>query len=139
MEQRQVREGDTVDDGSRKDELLKQAVADGAADAREVEREGSVRRPLIRATLKHPDGAPPPPREPPLFTMHQQTGGNGQGAPQAGRKQGRERGGQPRPSNDRRHAGGASGNGRSSGNQAQSDGRSGSRSRSSRRGRGRSR
>lgn len=139
MEQRQVREGDTVDDGSRKDELLNQAVADGAADARDVEREGWVRRPLIRATLKHPDGTPPPPREPPLFTMHQQADGNGQGAPQANRKQGRGRGGQSRPFNDRRHAGGEPGNSRSSGNQAQPDGRSGSKSRSSRRGRGRSR
>lgn len=34
--------------------------------------EGPVRRPLIRATLKHPEGTPPPQREPPVFTMHQQ-------------------------------------------------------------------
>ena len=46
--------------------------------------EGSVRRPLIRATLKHPGGAPPPPRQAPVFTMHQQEqqsgsqGGRGQ-------------------------------------------------------------
>ena len=33
--------------------------------------EGPVRRPLIRATLKHPEGTPPPPRQPPVFTMHQ--------------------------------------------------------------------
>ena len=137
MEQRQVREGDTVDDGSREDQAMKQAVADTGDDVREAEREGSVRRPLIRATLRHPDGTPPPPREPPVFTMHQQTGGNGPDAPQADRKPGRGRGGQSRSFNDRQH--GAAGNRRSSGNQAQSDGRSGSKSRSSRRGRGRSR
>ena len=37
--------------------------------------EGPVRRPLIRATLKHPEGTPPPPRQPPVFTMHQQERG----------------------------------------------------------------
>lgn len=138
MGQRQVRESDTVGDGSRKDEVMKQAVADATADAREVEREGSVRRPLIRATLKLPDGTPPP-REPPLFTMHQQTGGNGEGAPQANAKQGRGRGSQPRAVNDHRHAAGTPGNNRASGNKALPDGRSGSKSRSSRRSRGRSR
>ena len=137
MEQRQVREGDTVDDGSREDQAMKQAVADTGDDVREAEREGSVRRPLIRATLRHPDGTPPPPREPPVFTMHQQTGGNGPDAPQADRKPGSGRGGRSRSFNDRQR--GAAGNSRSSGNQAQPDGRSGSKSRSSRRGRGRSR
>ena len=139
MGQRQVREGDTVDNGSREDQVVKQAVADAGDDTRDAEREGSVRRPLIRATLKHPDGTPPPPREPPVFTMHQQTDGNGREIPQANRKPGRGRGGQPRSFNDRRQAGAAPGDSRSSGNQAQPDGRPGPKSRSSRRGRGRSR
>ncbi len=40
--------------------------------------EWPVRRALIRATLKLPEGAAPTPRQPPVFTMHQQTrGGNG--------------------------------------------------------------
>ncbi len=37
--------------------------------------EGPVRRSLIRATLKHPEGTPPSPRQPPVFTMHQQERG----------------------------------------------------------------
>ncbi len=41
--------------------------------------EGPVRRPLIRATLKHPNGAPPPPRQAPVFTMHQQEQNGAQG------------------------------------------------------------
>ncbi len=137
MGQRQVREGDTVDDGSHEDQVMEQALVDAGDDARDAEREGSVRRPLIRATLRHPDGTPPPPREPPVFTMHQQTGA--WEAPPANRKQGRGRGGEARPFNDRRHGAGVSGNSRSSGNQAQPDGRAGSKSRASRRGRGRSR
>ena len=37
-----------------------------------------VRRALIRATLKLPEGTAPAPRQPPVFTMHQQTrGGDG--------------------------------------------------------------
>ena len=139
MGQRQVREGDTVDDGSREEQVVNQAVVDAGGDAPDGEREGSVRRPLIRATLKHPDGTPPPPREPPLFTMHQQPGGDGRDASQANRKPGRGRGAQSHSFNDRRQGGGAPGNSRASGNQAQPDGRSGSKSRSSRRGRGRSR
>lgn len=139
MGQRQVREGHTVDDGSREDQAAGQAVADTGDDARDAEREGSVRRPLIRATLRHPDGASPPPREPPVFTMHQQTGGNGGDAPQADRKQGRGRNGQSHSLHDRRYAAGGTGGSRSSGNQARPDGRPGSKSRSSRRGRGRSR
>lgn len=135
MGQRQVREGDTVGDGSREEQVVNQAVVD----AGDGEREGSVRRPLIRATLKHPDGTPPPPREPPLFTMHQQPGGDGRDASQANRKPGRGRGAQSRSFNDRRQTGGSPGNSRASGNQTQPDGRSGSKSRSSRRGRGRSR
>ena len=139
MGQRQVREGDTVDDGSREDQVIGQQAVDAADDTRDAEREGSVRRPLIRATLKHPDGAPPPPREPPVFTMHQQMDGDGRDASSANQKPGRGRGGQPRSPNDRRHAGGAPGNNRFSGNQAPREARPGSKSRSSRRGRGRSR
>lgn len=139
MGQRQVREGDTVDDGSREDQVMKQAVAETGDAGPDAEREGSVRRPLIRATLKHPDGTPPPPREPPEFTMHQQPGGDGSDAAQANRKQERPRAGQSGSFNDRRHVGGAPGNNRSSGNQVRPDGRPASKSRSSRRGRGRSR
>ena len=139
MEQRQVREGDTVGDVSHEEQVMNQAVVDGGGDARDGEREGSVRRPLIRATLKHPDGTPPPPREPPLFTMHQQPGGDGRDASQVNRKPGRGRGAQSRSFNDRRQGGGSPGNSLASGNRAQPDGRSGSKSRSSRRGRGRSR
>jgi hypothetical protein len=142
MGQRQVREGDTVDDGSREDQVMNQAVAEAGDGARNGERDGPVRRALIRATLKHPDGTPAPPRDPPVFTMHQQTGGNGWDAPPQAGKQVPGRGGQPRSFNDRRHAGGAPGapgNNRSSGNQAQPNGRPGSKPRSSRRGRGRSR
>ena len=47
--------------------------------------EGPVRRPLIRATLKHPEGTPPPPRQAPVFTMHQQE----RGGSSAGRGQNR--------------------------------------------------
>ena len=40
--------------------------------------EWPVRRALIRATLKLPEGAAATQRQPPVFTMHQQTrGGNG--------------------------------------------------------------
>ena len=40
--------------------------------------EWPVRRALIRATLTLPEGALPTQRQPPVFTMHQQTrGGNG--------------------------------------------------------------
>ena len=133
MGQRQVREGDIVDEGSREDQVMPAAEAGGDA-----EREGSVRRPLIRATLKHPDGTPPPPREPPVFTMHQQADGNVREGPPADRKPARGRGGPPRPSGDRRNSGGAPGGNRSSGNQAPREARPGSRPRS-RRGRGRSR
>lgn len=41
--------------------------------------EWPVRRALIRATLTPQDGAPPAQREPPVFTMHQQTRGNSGG------------------------------------------------------------
>ena len=50
------------------------AKTDGGGDASE---EGPVRRPLIRATLELPEGAPATPREPPVFTSHQQARGTG--------------------------------------------------------------
>ncbi len=45
----------------------------------------SVRRPLIRATLERPEGAPPPARQAPVFTIRENTGREGGG----------ERGGRP--------------------------------------------
>ena len=54
-----------------------QAVADGASERGEGE---SVRRVLIRATLKPQEGVPPTPRQPPVFTMHQQPRGGASGA-----------------------------------------------------------
>ena len=183
MGQRQAREGNTVDGYERRDgqvttETVSAATADGVgvtrprsgngaqadpgaspgappatAGARNGDGDG-VRRALIRATLTHPAGAPPPPREPPLFTMHQQSGrgntgntanvgntanaGNTWGGQQP-RKAGRGRGGQSRSFKDGRAAGGQPGNSYPSGNQARPDGRPGSKPRSSRRGRGRSR
>ena len=49
--------------------------------------DGPVRRPLIRATLKHPEGTLPP-REAPVFTMHEQPRGgasSGRGPNRGGR------------------------------------------------------
>ncbi len=54
------------------------ADADPTADGSSVpERrdDGPIRRPLIRATLKHPEGTLPP-RQPPVFTMHQNQPGS---------------------------------------------------------------
>lgn len=89
-----------------------------------VERdEGPVRRPLIRATLKLPEGTPPTPRQAPVFTMHEPRGNSA--APNRGNS---------RP----RHARSGRDNGQS--NQANGNkSRSRSRSGSSRRGKGRSR
>ena len=116
-------------------------------------RDGSVRRPLIRASLPHPDGTPPP-REPPVFTMHEQPSrGNGWGKGGRGsnlnggqnrdgnvqpKKHSRRRGGHGRQVNGQQASGNQSGN-RANGNQARPEGRTGSKNRSSRRGRGRSR
>ena len=52
------------------------AVADAAAERGDGD---SVRRPLIRATLKPQEGVPPTPRQPPVFTMHQQPRGGAAG------------------------------------------------------------
>ena len=107
---------------------------------------GTFRRPLIRASLPHPDGAQSSQREAPVFTMHEQpargnnwgkggrggSNGNGNGNVQA-KKHGRRRGGQ-RNANDQQ----ASGN-QANGNQLRPEGRSGSKNRSSRRNRGRPR
>ena len=106
---------------------------------------GTFRRPLIRASLPHPDGAQASQREAPVFTMHEQPprgnnwgkggrgGSNGNGNVQA-KKHGRRRGGHGRNANDQQ----GSGN-QANGNQLRPEGRSGSKGRSSRRNRGRSR
>ena len=107
---------------------------------------GTFRRPLIRASLPHPDGAQSSQREAPVFTMHEQpargnnwgkggrggSNGNGNGNVQA-KKHGRRRGGQ-RNANDQQ----APGN-QANGNKLRPEGRSGSKNRSSRRNRGRPR
>ena len=108
---------------------------------------GTFRRPLIRASLPHPDVAQASQREAPVFTMHEQpargnnwgkggrggSNGNGNGNVQA-KKHGRRRGGHGRNANDQQ----GSGN-QANGNQLRPEGRSGSKGRSSRRNRGRSR
>jgi len=87
--------------------------------------EGPVRRPLIRATLKPEEGAPPPPRQAPVFTMHEQPRGG------AGANRGNSRGRNPRPAPE----GGPGGHPNKAGGKPRS-----SRPRSgSRRGKGRSR
>ena len=101
--------------------------------------EWPVRRALIRATLTLPEGAPPIQRQPPVFTMHQQTrGGNG-----GDRANGNVR--NSRPAWDNGHPNKQSEKNSSSRSSRRND-RSGqfrngspSRSPSSRRGRGRSR
>ena len=110
---------------------------------------GTFRRPLIRASLPHPDGAQTSQREAPVFTMHEQPargnnwgkggrgGSNGNGNVQA-KKHGRRRGGHGRNANDQQASGNHSGN-QANGNQMRPEGRSGSKNRSSRRNRGRSR
>ena len=52
-----------------------ETTADASSAPAERE-DGPVRRPLIRATLKHPEGTPPPPRQAPVFTMHQNQPGS---------------------------------------------------------------
>ena len=94
---------------------------DGNPDAPAERDEGPVRRPLIRATLKPPEGTPPPAQQAPVFTMHEPRGGSGQSR------------GNSRPRNSRP--------GRDNGHPNKTNGKSRSRSRSgsSRRGKGRSR
>ena len=60
--------------------------------------EGTVRRALIRATLKPQEGAPPPPRQAPVFTSHQN-----QQQPQSGN--GFNRGNTSKPRNNRQASG----------------------------------
>ena len=116
-------------------------------ESKEAADTGTFRRPLIRASLPHPDGAQSNQREAPVFTMHEQpargnnwgkggrggSNGNGNGNVQA-KKHGRRRGGHGRNANDQQ----GSGN-QANGNQLRPEGRSGSKGRSSRRNRGRSR
>ena len=49
----------------------------------------SVRRPLIRASLGRPEGAPPPARQAPVFTIRNQHGGANERGPRKGRGGGR--------------------------------------------------
>ena len=63
-------------------------VSEDVSEDRDEKDEGPVRRPLIRATLEHPKGTPPPPRQAPVFTMHQQERGGsppGRGSNRNGR------------------------------------------------------
>lgn len=46
-------------------------TAPASADAGPPPSIDSVRRPLIRATLERPEGAPPPARQPPVFTIRE--------------------------------------------------------------------
>ena len=140
----QNRMSDTPEDP----ESVEQSVDDESPsdDAVTDERdEGSVRRPLIRATLKHPEGTPPAPRQPPVFTSHQQThSGRGQnwnsrsgsdnGHPNRKKKSHRDRQGQQASS---RGGGGQKYSSRPD-RRGQQDAPSGNRS-SSRRSKGRSR
>lgn len=71
--------------------------ADESAEAERRDRD-HVRRPLIRATLKPQEGVPPTPRQPPVFTMHQQ---QPRGGPGAGRGNFRARAGRPDRENGR--------------------------------------
>lgn len=101
--------------------------------------EWPVRRPLIRATLTPQDGAPPVQREPPVFTMHQQT----RGATGGNRANGNVRNSRPSAENGQPNRGNEKGNSSRSSRRndrgGQSRNGSSSRSGSSRRGRGRSR
>ena len=103
--------------------------------------EWPVRRALIRATLTPPDGAPTVQREPPVFTMHQQT----RGGPGGQRTNGNTRDSRSAWDNGQPNRPNGKGNGNSSRSSRRNDRggqfRNGSPSRqaSSRRGRGRSR
>ena len=66
----------------------------------------SVRRPLIRATLERPEGAPPPTRPVPVFTIRENAGRDG-GVDRAGRK--RRNGGRPNGEPNGNRADGAQG------------------------------
>ncbi len=101
--------------------------------------EWPVRRALIRATLTLPEGAPPTQRQPPVFTMHQQTrGGNG-----GNRANGNVRNSRPAWENGHPNKQGDKNNSSRSSRRNDRSGQirngSPSRSASSRRGRGRSR
>lgn len=71
-------DNDRVNNQADESDSVEPVDGDSAKTSDDVD-EGSVRRPLIRATLKHPGGAPPPPRQPPVFTMHQQEQSGSQG------------------------------------------------------------
>ena len=134
-------------------------VAVGEGEANKRENEGSVRRPLIRATLQYPEGAPVSARQPPVFTMYErQRGGQTRGKSGmrgfSGTENGRSRdvdgntkkavgrhGGQAKTFQNGKSTDGKSNFDKKSGDQTRSNGRFSGKSRSSsgRRGRGRSR
>ena len=101
--------------------------------------EWPVRRALIRATLTPQEGAPPTQRQPPVFTMHQQTRGNSGG----NRANGNVRNSRSARDNGHPNRGNEKGNSSRSSRRNDRGGQhrngSPSRSASSRRGRGRSR
>ena len=112
-----------------------------AEQSSEPAEEWPVRRALIRATLKLPEGAPAVQRQPPVFTMHQQTRGGNDG--NGNRANGNVRSsrsawdnGQPNKPNDKNNS---SRSPRRNDRGGQIRGGSASRPASSRRGRGRSR
>ena len=81
-----------------------EAGAEESEEHRDLE-EGPVHRPLIRATLPRPEGAPPPTRPAPDFTIRQPAGRQGRFRPRHQRDQ---RGSSPFPVN---RSGNASGGG----------------------------
>lgn len=100
------------DDPGGVNQVIPSASADqpAAGDASDEADDVAVRRPLIRATLQLPPGSAATPRQPPVFTMHQQmersTGGrppqrggrsgrNSENAPATGRYRRNKAGGQP--------------------------------------------
>lgn len=109
-----------------------------AADAPPARRDdGPVRRALIRATLTPSAGVPPTPREPPVFTMHQQARGGGGGG--SGRGSFRFRPGRPDGHSDQVNGNKAPRPGQRNERSGQHRFGSTSRPAASRRGRGRSR
>ena len=90
------------------------AEADG-----EQQEEGPVRRPLIRATLTLPEGTPSTPREPPVFTMHQQQVRPGSGQGRSGNWNGRGTGDAGHSNKKKKNAQGRRGSG-GGGNKASS-------------------
>ena len=143
-------EQNRVSDTPEEPESVEQSVGDESPsdDAVTDERdETSVRRPLIRATLTHPEGTPPVPRQPPVFTSHQQQPHGGSGWGQNWNKRAGSENGHPNKKKSHRdrqgqHASPRGGSGKKYSSRqdrrGQQDAPSGNRS-SSRRSKGRSR